>query len=294
MERVMTFLTAMGYVLIVMTVIFVGQAVRKILPKGTIRYYSGGAAVVTAGLIACSGTVTPHQSVPSIVASRTATARYTFQDEFTGTADTQWQHVVGTVQQSYKDKELEAYSDGSQYAHLDGSGNLVMTALKDKGKWTSAELTTQDTFSQYRGTFSARIRFPDVKGMWPAFWLLGPGNREVDIAELYGNGTWQDNSTVHGRDRMYGTRHHQVSHQLPSHSPSWHVFSVTWSSSGFTFSEDGVRYASVPYTAIRGWGYEDGTGMHMVLSLAVGGIAGGTPPTAVSSIRMMVDWVHVT
>ena len=74
-------------------------------------------------------------------------------------------------------------------------GNLVITAKKEaNGTYTSGRITTQQKFNFTYGRAEARIKLPNVQGLWPAFWLLGesisapgvgwPKCGEIDIMEV--------------------------------------------------------------------------------------------------------------
>ena len=54
--------------------------------------------------------------------------------------------------------------------------------------YTSGIITTERSFRQRYGYFEATMSFPQVRGCWPAFWLLGPPDSpnagdEIDVIE---------------------------------------------------------------------------------------------------------------
>jgi beta-glucanase (GH16 family) len=54
--------------------------------------------------------------------------------------------------------------------------------------YTSGLITTEASFRQQYGYFEATMTFPQVRGCWPAFWLLGPpgtehAGDEIDVIE---------------------------------------------------------------------------------------------------------------
>ena len=62
------------------------------------------------------------------------------------------------------------------------------TGRKSPLPYTSGIITTETSFRQRYGYFEATMRFPQVRGCWPAFWLLGPPNGpnagdEIDVVE---------------------------------------------------------------------------------------------------------------
>src|SRR5215467_6437248 len=96
-------------------------------------------------------------------------------DEFNG-ADgsvpdpTKWTYDIGGG--GWGNNELEYYTNSRANSNLDGNGNLVIKAMKQRIKgnaYTSARLKTQGLFAQSTGKFEARIKIPYGQGIWPAF-----------------------------------------------------------------------------------------------------------------------------
>lgn len=105
-------------------------------------------------------------------------------------------------------KEKQIYVD-QPYCGIDpfwqGRGGMQIQAFKNPkpedprtfnpytgGKaplpYVSGILTTETSFHQRYGYFEAQMAFPQVRGCWPAFWLLGPphgrhAGDEIDVVE---------------------------------------------------------------------------------------------------------------
>lgn len=90
--------------------------------------------------------------------------------------------------------EVETMTGSPGNVHLDGHGDLDITALYQDGSWTSGRIqTTRSDFAAPPGgqmRVSASIEQPSPVhglGYWPAFWMLGPGSwpqdGEIDILE---------------------------------------------------------------------------------------------------------------
>ena len=125
-------------------------------------------------------------------------------DEFSGTSvDAQnWTYDVGGG--GWGNNELETYTSSPANAYVQ-NGELVIKAIKSRGKYNSARLKTQGLHAWQYGKVAARIRLPYGQGIWPAFWMLGdnittvgwPKCGEIDIMEMIGG----------GENRRYHLRH---------------------------------------------------------------------------------------
>ena len=108
-----------------------------------------------------------------------------FNDEFEGANGsavdaTKWTSEIGGW--GWGNQELQYYTNSTENAYHDGSGSLVIKAIKmtdplklkcwyGQCQYTSARLITKGTFDQKYGKFEARIKIPRGQGMWGAFWM---------------------------------------------------------------------------------------------------------------------------
>jgi len=213
--------------------------------------------------------------------------------------------------------ELEYYTNATnpnapnyttQNAHMDGNGNLVIQALAQPyggRNYTSARLTTINSFSQAYGRFEARIKIPAGQGLWPAVWMLGnnlntagwPLCGEIDIAEMLGNAP----------NIMYGSAHGpgytgpvSASYTLPAgqtFANGFHVVAVQWSQSPakIQYFVDGTLYETItPANLPSGSPWVFNHPFFLLLNLAVGGNWPGNPNSStVFPAQMLVDYVRV-
>jgi Ricin-type beta-trefoil lectin domain/Glycosyl hydrolases family 16 len=118
-----------------------------------------------------------------------------FSDDFNGGAgsgiDSQWMYDTGPGS-NFGTGEIETMTNSTSNVHLDGNGNLDITALGSGSSWTSGRVqTTSANVGAPAGgqlEVTASIQQPTGGlGYWPAFWMLGPGqwpeNGEIDIME---------------------------------------------------------------------------------------------------------------
>ena len=236
---------------------------------------------------------------------------YLFADEFDGAAgspidSTKWAFDLGGPG-AFGNNELETYTNSTDNCYQDGASHLVIKALNPSmGVYTSARVTTNGKFATYGHTWEASIKLDiqagsklstPVGGTWPAWWFMGPGGwpkyGEIDMVEVFGNGTWEPASTV-WTPSASGTEMNEANQQGAfSVDSGWHTWRMAVAEPGngdITFSKDGVVYFTA--TPGAGWIYSSGNPLYTILNLAVGGSGGGTPNPLLFPVEMLVDYVH--
>ena len=173
-------------------------------------------------------------------------------------------------------------------------GILILRAeRKDREKFpfASGMVATHGKFSQRYGWFEARLKLPQGKGLWPAFWLL-PENKkwppEIDIMEHKGRLPDRVWLTLHlpqpGTWRPKSDSKEWVG---PDFTADFHTFALEWEPEGIRWYVDGIQRH---HTAA---GSPD-VPMYLILNLAVGGDWDGDPDaTTPFPAEMLVDWVRV-
>ena len=198
-------------------------------------------------------------------------------------------------------QQLQGYS--SKNVALVPSQGLVITASRGgQGQqcpygicsYSSGRLQTRGLFQQQYGLFTARIKLPAGRGLWPAFWMEGsdstglpwPAGGEIDVIEANNQKPNLVEAFVHAPNLNHGF-YLQLDTPL---SAAYHVYGVEWTPTEITWLIDGRPFGHTKNTA--------GSPFHqpffLILDLAVGGTWPG-PPTAATIFpaQMDVTWVRV-
>ena len=246
------------------------------------------------------------------------TASTLFDDEFNGAAGsspntTRWGFAEGGS--GWGNNELESYTSRRSNSALDGAGNLNVIARQETytgsdgitRNYTSARLTTRNTFSFQYGTATARMRVPAGAGLWSAFWALGsnistvgwPLCGEMDILENIGSELNTAHATVHSSLRDLTSKDWLSGASANAADPlsaDYHTYGLVWGPNAMSMSLDGRSYftlsaADMAPTSL----WEFNHPFFLLLNLAVGGSWPGSPTAAtVFPATMSVDYVRVT
>ena len=273
----------------------------------------GITAASVLGTMAVIGTASGSPKANAVVSP----AATSFSDDFDGAAGSavdgsKWQYETGD---NVNNHEREYYTSGTHNAALDGQGNLVITARQDNPagyscwygtcQYTSARLSTAQTFTQAYGHFETRMKIPRGQGMWPAFWMLGnnigsvgwPTCGEIDIMENVGFEPSTVHGTIHGPGYS-GSGGIGAAYSLPSgqaFADGFHVFAVDWAPNTVSFSVDGNVYETRTPSDVNGNQWVFDHPFYIIVNLAVGGYWPGDPDgSTVFPAQLVVDYVHVT
>lgn len=251
----------------------------------------------------------PQVGVPAAPAGWTTV----FGDGFQGRAGSApnsatWAHDIGPGS-SFSSGNVQTYTDKSANTHLDGNGNLVITAQKADGAWTSGRIRSTAEVSAPAGgelQVTASIEQPApaaALGYWDAFWLLGPGQwpgtGEIDIHENV-NALAATSGTFHCGVRPAGPcdEPNGVSSGLlpcPDCETGFHTYSVlidrrTAGQESMTWSVDGRQIFHVAESQVPAatWQQAVDHGFTVIFDLAIGGdypdaACHCTTPTAATS-----------
>lgn len=253
----------------------------------------------------------PNRIAPTAVVDPNAVYTFadtpTWSDEFnyTGAPDaSKW--TLETGGGGWGNNEVQFYTNSTNNARVEG-GNLIVEARRESmgGRdYSSARLNSVGTFTY--GKIVARVRLPQGKGTWPAFWMLAknqsygsqywPDNGEIDVLEHVG----YDPGTIHGSVHTAAFNHVQntqktASTRNASFNSSFHEYAVEWTPARIDWYLDGVKYFSFANTGqgYREWPFDKP--FFLLLNIAIGGNWGGVQGVddGIFPQRMEVDYVRV-
>ena len=243
-----------------------------------------------------------------------------WEENFDGTSgsapDTlRWAHEIGRTRNTW---EIHYYTDGNRNSWLDGNGSLVIHAVKEQmegSTWSSALIHTNNIFEFQYGRVEAKLKFPNLSGCVPAFWMLGscievvplgyydptakkhaiekgirtPLTPEIDVVEQFGaKETIQ--SAVHCGSEEDGNYEVQSMHTLAvADTSEWHIYSVEWTPKKITWYVDDVEVGSS--NAVQRYPRLNKP-MYLLLNLAMGNV-NGSGTAIVNEMNMYADWVRV-
>jgi beta-glucanase (GH16 family) len=179
----------------------------------------------------------------------------------------------------------------------------VRNGLNKTGGIESGMIRSKTSYKY--GYFEARIKVPDGRGLWPAFWLVPDDGRwppEIDVVEIINNGESDTRTSYHNLHPGKADASDTVNSKLDKwggyrpgsdYKSAYHVFAVEWTSDKVKHFVDDVLVAERHFH----WKYDDGSdaGKAQVLfTLAVGGTWPG-PPLNLSDFpaAVEIDYIRV-
>ncbi len=219
-----------------------------------------------------------------------------------------WTYDIGTGVDGWGNLELQYYTDRTENVSLDGTGNLLITALAEPfegSNYTSARIKTQGLREQTYGRFEARLKTPFGQGLWPAFWMLGtdfeevgwPQTGEIDIMELRGQQPRVISGSIHGPGYSAAEAITSDFEILDSRfDTEFHVFAVEWGPDFIDYFVDGRLYQQLTPESLpdpESWVFNN-KDFFIILNVAVGGNYVGNPTDNTRFPQTMtIDYVRV-
>ncbi|NQT66440.1 MAG: family 16 glycosylhydrolase [Actinobacteria bacterium] len=229
-----------------------------------------------------------------------------WNDEFDGTEINldDWSFNIGTGNNGWGNNELQYYTDRPENVRIEDN-ILVIEARKENyedSEYTSARIKTEDKQSWAYGKIEARIKLPQGKGIWPAFWMLGesintinwPYCGEIDVMEMIGGGSNDSicHGTIHWDKDGWTYTGGNTTLSSGIFADDYHIFSIEWDKGAIRWFLDGKQYHAENIT------HEHQSELHdsffIILNCAIGGNWPGSPSqSTVFPQKMYIDWIRV-
>ena len=189
--------------------------------------------------------------------------------------------------------------DGIDLAFI-SEGTLKIQARRIGSEVNSIRMNTQRAW-QY-GWFEARIKVSDVKGTWPAFWMMPknfttwPGDGEIDIMEyaISTQGKDKSSSSIHCNAYNWPNNTQKTHVQPVANAASeFHVYALEWTASEMKFYVDGKQHLVFKNEGKGRDSWPFDAPFYLKFNMAWGGNMGGaTDPNGLPA-TYEVDYVRV-
>ena len=169
----------------------------------------------------------------------------------------------------------EYYSETAVWNDVNGDVTLhALTLPKTIKHWDGKTyhpdyavgvMRSSDTFGY--GTFSADIKLPKGRNLWPSFWLVGeghwPDNGEIDIMEAWSNSNgsyyrfplgWRTTTNVHyldGEHKKKGSKNISLLKQPKNPTEHFIRYEAEWRPNKVTFKANGKTVREVGWDVTR-------------------------------------------
>ncbi|KIQ94573.1 Glucan endo-1,3-beta-glucosidase A1 precursor [Anoxybacillus thermarum] len=249
-----------------------------------------------------------------------------WEDEFDGDQlDTsKWNYDIGngfttddgTYVSGWGNQELQFYQKENVSVK---DGKLIIEARKesvsdDHGvyNYTSGKIHTKGKFSQKYGKFEAKIKLPEGKGYWPAFWMMPEkdvyggwaASGEIDIMEAGGSNPTKIGGAIHYGSQWPNNTYTAKDYHFPDGQSitEFNTYTVEWEPGEIRWYVNGQLFQKLNnWYSINSMNGEKFTypapfdqPFYLILNLAVGGWYDGEPDkNNVFPARMEVEYVKV-
>ncbi len=258
--------------------------------------------------IACKSPEAPPKNTyvapPTVIENYTFETMPTWQDEFDNNGEPNpknWGYDLGG--NGWGNNEKQIYTQDLKNARVE-NGKLIIEAIYENGKYTSARLVTKKKQDFTYGKIVIKAKIPQGVGTWPAIWMLAtdqnygtnywPDNGEIDIMEHVGF----DPNVIHANIHTLAY-HHSIgtnkgnSTKLATAISDFNEYSCEWTPNEIKMSIG----KDVLFTFNREAGFEKwpfNKPFHLLLNIAVGGNWGGQKgiDESVFPQKMEVDYVR--
>ena len=189
-----------------------------------------------------------------------------------------WFYEAGN--HGWGNNELQNYipgAYGTETCAIISDGTFKIIAKKKEGQVLSIRINTRESWKY--GYFEARLKLPQGKGTWPAFWMLPqdfknwPADGEIDIMEEVGYRPNWVSSAIHCNAYNHAIKTEKTGEQLVVTAQSdFHVYALEWTEDyirGFVDGKSHFEFSNDKHGNKDTWPFD--VPFYLKLNLAWGG-----------------------
>lgn len=186
------------------------------------------------------------------------------------------------------------------------AASLDWKTNRKKIHYSSASLTTKGLHSWKYGRFEVRAKISDQTGLWSTIWTHGiegewPSSGEIDLLEYYDNSILAN--ACWGTNQRYKAKWQSRKQKITSfNDPDWdkhfHTWRMDWNSKEIKLYLDDKLLNTIDLNKTinptdKGPRNPFHQPHYLLLSLAVGGSAGGDPKAVEFPAKTIIDYVRI-
>lgn len=227
-----------------------------------------------------------------------------WQEEFNELNPSVWNVIEGDGCDiglcGWGNNELQAY-DAPSIQIADGLLRITASVAQD-GSVRSGKITTAGNYAQQFGRIETRVRLPEGRGLWPAFWMMPedqhfrwPLEGEIDILEWTGHQPNRAIGAIHFGELPPGNVHYsETLRRADSLAGEFHTVGILWTPQRIAWYVDDQIHSVVTPERIAPWSWVfDDKSFYLILNMAVGGTLGGELVPEDLPATVEFDWVRV-
>lgn len=215
---------------------------------------------------------------------------------------TEWWFETGG--HGWGNNELQTYVDrthGTDTCAVVTDGTLKIIARKKGNQVISIRMNTKESWTY--GYFEARLKLPQGRGTWPAFWMMPqnfvawPDDGEIDIMEEVGYRPNWVSSAIHCKAYYHSINTQKTGEQyVATAETDFHVYAVEWTEEyieGFVDGKPHFKFLNDKQGNKDTWPFDQP--FYLKLNLAWGGDWGGSQGVDETKLPAVyeIDYVRV-
>ncbi|MBN2476372.1 MAG: glycoside hydrolase family 16 protein [Pirellulales bacterium] len=238
--------------------------------------------------------------------------KWGYEEGFVRNNEAQYYVAARRENSEVKDGMLIIRANKERYANPRFRADAAQSGRRRQrefAEYTSASVTSRGKVTWRYGRIEVRAKLPTGRGMWPAIWMLGTGERgpgqrragwpacgELDIMENVGFAPDVIHANVHTAKYNH-VKGNGKGAKITIEKPydTFHVYAMEWDKDRIDFFVDDQKYFTYENegTGTDAWPFD--SPHYLILNIAIGGSWGGQRgiDDAIFPQEMLIDYVRV-